>query len=111
MSSIAQTFDSLETYYAADARRRHSRERDVGLWWRDAHGRSYRAAWVRDTGELYLFEHVRPDGEGGLVHLLVRRFDEADLGAALAGWREACRRPRSLDWLLDRAGAALAAAA
>jgi len=50
----ATRYQSLSNFYLADRRRRSSRERDVGLWWRvGAHGPIYRAAWVRDTGELY----------------------------------------------------------
>ena len=48
------TYPSLEAFYAGDRRRRSSRERDVGLWWRGRGGATYRAAWVQATGEVYL---------------------------------------------------------
>src|SRR5688572_16469323 len=50
---IARTYLSLGAFYASDPDRRGSRERDVGLFWRSRSGPSFRAAWVRDTGELY----------------------------------------------------------
>jgi hypothetical protein len=109
MSTFAHSFDSLASFYAAD--RRQSKERDIGLWWRDDQGRSYRAAWVQDTGELYVFEHLREDGTGGGVHLLARRFDGGEVEVALAGWRDACGDVGSLAWLLDRARPPLAIAA
>ena len=50
-----ERYRSLASFYAADRRRIDSRELDVGLWWReDADGPLHRAAWVSDTGELYL---------------------------------------------------------
>ena len=104
MSRSAQSFESLAVFYAADPRRQGSKEDDVGLWWRDDRGRSYRAAWVRDTGELYVCEHLRPGSFGGRVHVLARRFERGELEAALGGWRDVCRRPNSLAWLVDRAG-------
>ena len=111
MTPIAESFDSLAIFYAADPRRRDSKERDVGLWWRDDRGHSYRAAWVRDTGELYVCEHLRPNGSGGRVHVLVRQFDQDELDAAFDGWRDVCRRPNSLAWLVDRAGRPVAGVA
>jgi hypothetical protein len=52
---LSNSYPSLEAFYAADRRRRHSRERDVGLLWRDNGHAAFRAAWVQETGELYLF--------------------------------------------------------
>jgi len=49
---FAHSYPSLEAFYAADWRRRHSRERDVGLLWRDRGHLAYRAAWVQETGEV-----------------------------------------------------------
>ncbi|HLB21227.1 MAG TPA: hypothetical protein VK605_03915, partial [Solirubrobacteraceae bacterium] len=67
----AQRYDSLTAFYAANPRRAHSRERDVGLWWReDAHGPLHRAAWVSDTGELYLVRLGPVEHGGGKVEIL-----------------------------------------
>jgi len=101
MKPTARTYLSLSAFYAADPRRRASRERDVGLWWRSARGPTYRAAWVRDTGELYLFQHALTGAGSGSVHLVSGRFDATDLDVLLEGWRDMCGREASLEWLLD----------
>ncbi|HEX8714306.1 MAG TPA: hypothetical protein VF706_01960 [Solirubrobacteraceae bacterium] len=81
-----------------------SRERDVGLWWReDVGGALHRAAWVLDTGELYLVR-LGPAAEGGgEVELLATVRDRDRLERALRGWRERCGERRSLAWLRARA--------
>jgi hypothetical protein len=99
---IARTYLSLGAFYASDPARRGSRERDVGLFWRSLDGPTYRAAWVRDTGELYLFQHALGARGGGSVHLLAQRMSEAELERRLAGWQDVCGREGSLEWLLDR---------
>jgi hypothetical protein len=99
---IARTYLSLGAFYASDPARRGSRERDVGLFWRSRNGPSFRAAWVRDTGELYLFQHALGGRGGGSVHLLSPRLDEAELERRLAGWSDVCGREGSLEWLLER---------
>ena len=99
---IARTYLSLGAFYASDPVRRSSRERDVGLFWRSRQGPTYRAAWVCDTGELYLFQHALGGPGGGSVHLLAPRMDEAELDRRLAGWEEVCGREGSLEWLLAR---------
>jgi len=97
-------YRSMARFYAADPRRRASRERDVGLWWRDAaDGPLHRAAWVCDTGELYLVRLGPSEEGGGEVELLARVEDGERLERALAGWRERCGAPRSLSWLRERA--------
>jgi hypothetical protein len=80
-----------------------SRELDVGLWWLDeADGPLHRAAWVRDTGELYLV-YLGPSADGGgQVEVLATLADRERLECALEGWREQCGRPRSLSWLRER---------
>ena len=95
-------YPSLDAFYAGDRRRRGSRERDIGLFWRGRGGATYRAAWVQATGELYLLRHGRPDCRGGYVRVL-GRYAAHELSTRLAGWREVCGRPHSLDWLLERA--------
>lgn len=98
-------YRSLTNFYTADERRVHSPERDVGLWWRErADGPLHRAAWVRDTGELYLVRLGPPDEGGGEVEVLATVADHERLESVLEGWREQCGRPRSLTWLRARAG-------
>ena len=99
---IARTYLSLGAFYASDPARRGSRERDVGLFWRSRQGQTFRAAWVRDTGELYLFQHALGGPGGGSVHLLEPTLDEAELERRLLGWDAVCGREGSLEWLLAR---------
>ena len=101
---IVRTYLSLGAFYASAPARRSSRERDVGLFWRSRHGASFRAAWVRDTGELYLFQHALGARGGGSVHLLDPPVDEAELERRLVGWQDVCGRAESLEWLLARMG-------
>jgi hypothetical protein len=97
-------YGSLNSFYAADARRARSRERDVGLWWReDADGPLHRAAWVNDTGELYLVRLGPTEQGGGQVEVLAIVADGERLERVLEGWRERCGQPRSLMWLRERA--------
>ena len=110
-SAVAQRFASLEAFYAADKRRRYSRERDVGLMWRGTRGATFRAAWVQETGEVYLVKHGHPLDGGGTVDVFARRFGLGELHATLRGYAEVCGRPRSLAWFFERAGAGPAHAA
>lgn len=104
-SASRERYSSLAGFYNADERRVASRELDVGLWWReDADGPLHRAAWVSDTGELYLVRLGPPDDGGGSVEVLARVKDRERLESALAGWRERCGEPRSLSWLRARWG-------
>src|SRR6202007_2746697 len=90
----------------ADARRRSSREQDVGLWWRvGGNGPPYRAAWVRDTGELYVTRLGRLQHGTGEVVVLGRARDRNQLEAVLAGWEDVCPQPDSMTWLRHRAAA------
>jgi hypothetical protein len=99
-----QRYSSLVDFYRADQRRLESRERDVGLWWReDAAGPLHRAAWVSDTGELYLVRLGPSEQGGGSVEVLARVADADQLESVLSGWRERCGQERSLGWLRDRA--------
>jgi hypothetical protein len=99
-----ERYDSLARFYNADERRVRSRELDVGLWWREElDGPLHRAAWVSDTGELYLVR-LGPAAEGGgAVEVLARLEDRSLLDGALDGWRERCGGPDSLRWLRERA--------
>jgi hypothetical protein len=95
-------YASLQAFYAADVRRRHSRERDLGRLWRGRRGATYRAAWVQDTGEVYVIRHGHPHKGGGTVEVTERRFGLGALHAALSGYEDVCGRPGSLGWLLER---------
>jgi hypothetical protein len=97
-------YPSLASFYTADERRIHSRELDVGLWWREQQeGPLHRAAWVKDTGELYLVRLGSPADGGGRVEVLARVAEHEQLETVLEGWREHCGEPRSLSWLRERA--------
>jgi hypothetical protein len=104
-------YRSLVNFYTADERRIRSRELDVGLWWRDrAEDPLHRAAWVADTGELYLVR-LGPEADGGgRVEVLATIADRARMEHLLEGWRERCGEPSSLSWLRRRAGRGSAAA-
>ncbi len=94
---------SLGGFYGADPRRLPSRELDVGLWWReDADGPLHRAAWVSDTGELYLVRLGPLQEGGGEVEVLAIVAERERLESVLEGWREQCGGPRSLTWLRER---------
>ncbi|MGO9488100.1 MAG: hypothetical protein ACLQBB_03615 [Solirubrobacteraceae bacterium] len=99
-----ERYPSLAAFYNADRARLRSPERDVGLWWRGAaKGPLHRAAWVRDTGELYLTRLGPEDEGGGRVEVLARVSSLERLELALKGWRERCGGPGSLWWLRVRA--------
>jgi hypothetical protein len=100
----SKRYGSLADFYRADPRRVQSRERDVGLWWReDVHGPLHRAAWVSDTGELYLVRLGPAEQGGGQVEVLATVAERERLESVLEGWRERCGEPRSLTWLRERA--------
>ena len=97
------SYPTLAGFYNADARRISSRELDVGLWWReDEQGPLHRAAWVNDTGELYLVRLGPQADGGGHVEVLATVDDREGLESALDGWRDRCGEPRSLSWLRER---------
>src|SRR3981081_3049953 len=111
MSSLTRTladranrYQSLSNFYRAACRGRASREQDVGLWWRvGAHGPVYRAAWVRETGELYVVR-LGPveDGKGEVV-VLGRAESRGELEEILDGWQDVCHQPDSMTWLRHQA--------
>lgn len=97
-------YSSLSAFYTADQRRVESKESDVGLWWREAaDGPLHRAAWVKDTGELYLTRLGPAEQGGGEVEVLAVLDDEDCLEQELSGWRQQCGKPGSLAWLRERA--------
>jgi hypothetical protein len=99
----AATFPSLTEFTRARPARARSRERDYGLAWRDGTN-VYRAAWIADTGELYIVQLGDPEDGGGHVELLATGGDLEQTRRALLGWRTACGREESLGWLRERAG-------
>jgi hypothetical protein len=99
-----QRYPTLVAFYSADPARLDSRERDVGLWWRSGKdGPMHRAAWVEDTGELYVVRLGPASEGGGAVEVIARAPDAERLERALSGWRERCGMPGSLQWLRVRA--------
>jgi hypothetical protein len=98
-----QRYRSLASFYTADERRIHSRELDVGLWWREEpDGPLHRAAWVNDTGELYLVRLGSREDGGGKVEVLATVAERGRVEEMLEGWRERCGELRSLSWLRRR---------
>lgn len=103
-ASSPTRYGSLASFYTADPRRIESRELDVGLWWREGvEGPLHRAAWVSETGELYLVRLGPDTVGGGRVEVLGTVEDRDRLESELDGWREHCGEPRSLAWLRGRA--------
>jgi hypothetical protein len=98
-----ESYSSLAAFYAANPHRWPSREVDLGLRWQGAGRSTYRAAFVEATGELYVFEHQRPDGGGGMVFVHERA--SADWGHARTfdGWELVCGEDGSFEWLVSRA--------
>lgn len=107
-AKAAQGYPSLVDFYNADPARLSSREQDVGLWWRErADGPLHRAAWIADTGELYLARLGPREEGGGGVEVLARVVDADRLERMLGGWRERCGEPGSLQWLRSRSALAV----
>lgn len=99
----ANTWASIEDFIAADERRLHSRELDFGLLWRPpSSDATRRAAWIEETGELYLAQAGPTSMGGGHVELLAVT-DRDGVEQALDGWEPASKRPGSLAWLRRRA--------
>jgi hypothetical protein len=98
------SYSSLAAFYAGDPRRWPSPEVDLGLRWQGAGRSTYRAAFVVATGELYVFEHLRADGGGGMVFVHDRVAADWNLAEAFQGWEDVCGAERSLEWFVARAG-------
>ncbi len=97
-------YSSLVAFYNADPRRVSSRELDVGLCWREDQATPlHRAAWIQETGELYLVRSGPTEEGGGGVEVLASAGNRERLDEVLGGWREHCGEPRSLQWLRARA--------
>ena len=100
-----RSYASMADFYNGDPRRLASPERDVGLWWRDADGEPlHRAAWVEDTGELYIVRGDDGEAGGGSVEVLARSRDWTRLASKLTGWRDVCGERDSLAWLRAQLG-------
>jgi hypothetical protein len=99
------TYLSLGAFYGADKRRDISREHDVGLWWLgdDWHAPRFRAAWVAQTGELYLMQHEGTPG-GGRVDVVATATSLDEVDRRLEGWRDVVGDWGSLRWLVERLG-------
>src|SRR6476620_11673249 len=99
---LPMNFRSLTSFYADPVRKR-SPERDVGLYWRDGDDRrTYRAAWLRATGELVIVRHGPINQGGGIVEVLCVVSPESELDELVDGWEDVCGEPGSLDWLRGR---------
>ena len=97
-------YASLDDFVRADPARLASREVDFGVLWRErsSASRSYRAAWIERTGELYVVQAGSPGEGGGHVEVLGTT-DRAGVESALQGWQDQCRREGSLAWIRSRA--------
>ena len=101
------SYQSIVAFIRDDDRRMRSREHDIGLCWREAAtGRTFRAAWVEDTGELFVVQNGPPAEGGGHVEVLATGCGAQQLDRALPGWREFLWPMGSLDWLRHRVRAA-----
>jgi DNA-directed RNA polymerase subunit RPC12/RpoP len=96
------TYASMEDFVRADLDRLSSREIDFGVLWRDGANTSYRAAWVEETGELYVVQAGQPSGGGGHVEVLGVT-DRAGVEAALEGWQARAEEHASIGWIRRRA--------
>jgi hypothetical protein len=97
-------YQSLSSFFRRDPRRIGSPERDLGRWWRiGTHGPVYRAAWLNQTGELYVTRLDLPQDGAGEVELLGRADDRDQLERVLRGWTDVCHQPDSMTWLRHRA--------
>jgi len=95
------SYPSLIEFARSHLPRIHSCERDFGLHWRDG-AAVYRAAWIEDTGQLYIVQLGPPAAGGGHVQLLAGGTSLEQLESALAGWQDAIHESRSLNWLRRR---------
>jgi hypothetical protein len=96
-------FQSLGAFYSVDRVRARSREQDLGLWWRAGQfgGPTYRAAWIEDTGEVYVMQH---EGLRGGGHVEVIGFAESweEVVSRVPAWELMCGELGSIHWLTSR---------
>lgn len=98
------TFPSIEAFYQDDERRRTSRERDYGTWWKetdaDAYGPWWRVSAVKDTRELYAVCLSGVWGEySEQVELLANNVSYCECDLLLGGWGGVIGGPQSLQWV------------
>jgi DNA-directed RNA polymerase subunit RPC12/RpoP len=98
------TYASMEDFVRADLDRLASRELDFGVLWRDGAAGSYRAAWIEDTGELYVVQAGPPSAGGGHVEVLGVT-DRIGVEEALEGWQARAQEHASIAWIRRRAAA------
>jgi hypothetical protein len=102
------SYPSLAAFYNAERRRLSSGELDVGLWWRGGPEEPlHRAAWIVETGELYLARLGPSSRGGGRVEVLAQIQTRDQLERVLNGWRERCGQTGSLGWLREQARTSL----
>ena len=77
----------------------------MGLWWLgdDWHAPRFRAAWVAQTGELYLMQHEGTPG-GGRVDVVATASSLEEMESRLDGWRDVVGEWGSVHWLRERLG-------
>jgi hypothetical protein len=107
-------------FYDGNPARRESEEINFGDGWSteaDQHS-TYRANWIRETGELYVVREPHPGGlfaryldqldvdqvetDALTVEVLGRFSDQEAVQRALAGWQDAMNHHDSLSWLRAR---------
>lgn len=110
----------IAEFYDGDPARRESEEVSFGDGWSteaDQHS-TYRANFLRDTGELYVVREPHPGGlfaryldqldidqvdiDALTVQILGRFEDEKAAQRALSGWQQEMTKHDSLTWLRER---------
>ncbi len=116
--------NDIESFYAADERRRSSAEIELGQDWHDAQGVRYELSWIEDTGELYVMAEAAPSGfvdpfgdqldpfgrwlgasvptSSLVVRILGRIPSREAVERLLEGWEQAMGRPDSTTWIVER---------
>ena len=107
----------LRTFYAGDARRRHSEELEFGDAWSE-NSEAFNVAWIAATGEVYATRHplggfvALVQGQGISPTRVPHRWlevevlgiveDERTVTSVMSGWPEAMPQADSLAWVRDR---------
>ena len=104
-------FDTLDQYYAADARRRWSPECDYGCSWTGSipgNHITYRVSYVKETKEIYIIPTGCPDNELQVIARISQPPGASvyfgRLDKILQGWEEEMYKPNSLKWLKEKLG-------